>query len=92
MWYIVVFQPSKSKKFHFQPQIWFDLTHFPKWLRKSAKSQLYKLKKTQKFWVNSEILSRVESLIYAQLIWEPRMLFMIGNDKADLTKLLRFEI
>ena len=41
----VVFQPSKCKKFHFQPQIWFDLTHFPKWLRKSAKSLLYKTKK-----------------------------------------------
>ena len=64
MWYIVVFQPSKSKKFHFQPQIWFDLTHFPKWLRKSAKSLLYKTKKLKKFWVNSEILSWLKSLLW----------------------------
>ena len=68
MWYIVVFQPSKCKKFHFQPQIWFDLTHFPKWLRKSAKSLLYKTKKlrksdyTQKFWAGWSLCLPVEEM------------------------------
>ena len=45
MWYIVVFQPSKCKKNSFSASNLINLTHFPKWLRKSAKSLLYKMKK-----------------------------------------------
>ena len=57
MWYFVVFQPSKCKKNSFSDSNLINLTHFPKWLRKSAKSLLYKTKKLrnseflQKFWV-----------------------------------------
>ena len=34
-----------------------DITTFPKWLRKSAKSLLYKTKKTQKFWAGWSLCS-----------------------------------
>ena len=45
MWYFVIFQPSKCKKKSFSASNLINLTYFPKWLRKSAKILLYKLKK-----------------------------------------------
>ena len=57
--YYATFQVQKNT---FSASNLINLTHIPKWLRKSAKSLLYKLKKAQKFRVNSEFLSRVGSL------------------------------
>ena len=50
MCYFVVFQPSKVEMLIFSASILINLTHFPRWLRKSARSLLYKLNKTQKIW------------------------------------------
>ena len=52
MWYIVVFQPSKCKKFHFQPQIWSIWPIFP-----NDSESLPKV--CYKNWKNSEILSKL---------------------------------
>ena len=57
MWYIVVFQPSKCKKFHFQPQIWSIWPIIPNDSESLPKVCYIKWKKlrnsewTQKFWV-----------------------------------------
>ena len=61
MWYFVVFQPSKCKKTHFQPQIWSIWPIFPN-DSESLPKFCYIKQKTQKFWVNSEILSRLGAL------------------------------
>ena len=52
MWYIVVFQPSKCKKFHFQPQIWSIWPIFP-----NDSESLPKVCYIN--WKNSEILSKL---------------------------------
>ena len=66
--------PSRQKN-SFPASNLINLTHFPKWLRESAKSLLYKTKKlrnseqSQKFLVNSEILSRLKSLLIKTKTW-----------------------
>ena len=50
---------STMQKHSFSASNFINLTHFPKWLRKSA----ILTEKTQKFWVNSEFLSRLGSLV-----------------------------
>ena len=45
MWYFVVFQPSKCKKTHFQPQIWSIWPIFPNDSESLQKSLLDKTKK-----------------------------------------------
>ena len=57
MHYFVVFQPSKVEMPIFSASILINLTHFPRWLRKSA----IKIKK------NSENLSRVGASIRAKM-------------------------
>ena len=57
MRYFVVFQPSKVEMPIFSASILINLTHFPRWLRKSA----IKIKK------NSENLSRVGASIRAKM-------------------------
>ena len=52
MWYFVVFQPSKCKKTHFQPQIWSIWPIFPNDSESLPKVCYIKRK-------NSEILSRL---------------------------------
>ena len=57
MCYFVVFQPSKVEMPIFSASILINLTHFPRWLRKSA----IKIRK------NSENLSRVGASIRAKM-------------------------
>ena len=54
MWYFVVFQPSKCKKTHFQPQIWSIWPIFPKDSESLPKFCYIKRK-------NSEILSKLRN-------------------------------
>ena len=56
MWYFVVFQPSKCKKTHFQPQIWSIWPIFPNDSESLPKFCYIKQK-------NSEILSRLGALL-----------------------------
>ena len=44
------FQSRNAQLLIFSASILINLTHFPRWLRKSARSLLYKLNKTQKIW------------------------------------------
>ena len=73
MWYFVVFQPSKCRKTHFQPQIWSIWPIFPI-DSESLPKVCYINWKTQKIWVNSEFPSRVGPLapthqIITQIFW-----------------------
>ena len=54
MWYFVVFQPSKWKKTHFQPQIWSIWPIFPNDSESLPKVCYIK-------WKNSEILSKLRN-------------------------------
>ena len=69
MHYFVVFQPSKVEMPIFSASILINLTHFPRWLRKSA----IKIKK------NSENLSRMGASIRAKM----HRLGMEGKSQID---------